>query len=220
MIGEGLMPDISSYNTAISAWGRSARPDAERRSQSLFQRAVEQGLSPDVITYSSLLSALSKSRDKNAPFRADEVFEQMLSSGAQADTVAWNIMITIWSRSKLKNREEKVQEIFERLVTPAAAVAVKYMCATLYLLMVIILFILLILTFMFTCITHYRMLSSGAEPNEMTYTAMLSMWGGSQSARASEGIIEVFRHMQSTGRQLDTVGYRCVYACICVCIRV
>jgi hypothetical protein len=58
---------------------------------------------------------------------------------------------------------------------------------------------------------NIRMIAAGAQPSEITYTAMLAMWGNSGSPRASEGIIEVFRHMQSAGRQLDTVGYRYVF---------
>ena len=42
----------------------------------------------------------------------------------------------------------------------------------------------------------------------MTYTALLSMWGNSRYPRASERVVEVFQHMRSAGRRLDTVGYR------------
>ena len=58
--------------------------------------------------------------------------------------------------------------------------------------------------------THpsHRMLAAGAQPSEVTYTALLSMWGNSRHPRASDRVVEVFQHMRSAGRRLDTVGYR------------
>ena len=54
-----------------------------------------------------------------------------------------------------------------------------------------------------------RMLAAQAQPSEVTYTALLSMWGKSRHPQASQRIVEVFQHMRSAGRTLDTVGYRC-----------
>ena len=53
------------------------------------------------------------------------------------------------------------------------------------------------------------MLAAQAQPSEVTYTALLSMWGKSRHPKASQRIVEVFQHMRSAGRTLDTVGYRC-----------
>ena len=53
------------------------------------------------------------------------------------------------------------------------------------------------------------MLAAQAQPSEVTYTALLSMWGKSRHPQASQRIVEVFQHMRLAGRTLDTVGYRC-----------
>jgi hypothetical protein len=48
----------------------------------------------------------------------------------------------------------------------------------------------------------------GAPPNEVTYTAMLTMWSNSHHPQASSRVVQIFRHMRASGKKLDTVGYR------------
>ena len=52
------------------------------------------------------------------------------------------------------------------------------------------------------------MLTARAQPSEVTYTALLTMWGNSRDPTASQRVVEVFQHMRAAGIRLDTVGYR------------
>jgi hypothetical protein len=109
-----LEPNLVTYNSVLSAWGRSNDPLAEERAFAIFDKILEQGLQPDIITYTSLLSAISRSRDPNAPVRADDIFEQMLHDHISPDIVAYSILISVWSKSFHRNKEDRVLEIYER----------------------------------------------------------------------------------------------------------
>lgn len=109
-----LEPNLVTYNSVLSAWGRSNDPLAEERAFAIFDKVLEQGLQPDIITYTSLLSAISRSRDPNAPTRADDIFEQMLHDHINPDIIAYSILISVWSKSFRRDKEDRVQEIYER----------------------------------------------------------------------------------------------------------
>lgn len=109
-----LEPNLVTYNSVLSAWGRSNDPLAEERAFAIFDKVLEQGLQPDIITYTSLLSAISRSRDPNAPIRADDIFEQMLHDHINPDIIAYSILISVWSKSFRRDKEDRVLEIYER----------------------------------------------------------------------------------------------------------
>jgi pentatricopeptide repeat protein len=103
----GLQPDVVSYNSVISAWGRSKASDAEERAFHVFASMMESGLKPDVVSYSALLTAISTAKDDAAGARADRVFDEMLQHGVKPDIKAWTIYLTIWTKSRSRTREGK-----------------------------------------------------------------------------------------------------------------
>ena len=131
----GVEPDTVSYNTVISAWGRSSNSNASIRAFNLFTLAKTSNLKLNVITYTSLLSALAKANNEsihsilqsnpnlitheeksNKIAIAEYIFEEMQLAGIVPDKMAWNILIGIWCNSYNVNKEENVQKVFERLL--------------------------------------------------------------------------------------------------------
>ena len=68
---QGLVPDVFTYNTLISACRNGNQLE---RALEIFQEMKQQGVLPDVITYSTLISAYDKVNQLKQAF---ELFEAM-----------------------------------------------------------------------------------------------------------------------------------------------
>jgi hypothetical protein len=53
-----------------------------------------------------------------------------------------------------------------------------------------------------------RMISMGEIPNEVTLTALLSMWGSSKRPDAGARIVRLFQITRAAGQPLGVVAYR------------
>lgn len=52
------------------------------------------------------------------------------------------------------------------------------------------------------------MREDGVQPNTVTYTALLTMWGASNHPKARLSVLRIFKDMSAAHVQLDLVGYR------------
>mmetsp|Transcript_27550 Transcript_27550/g.37882 ORF Transcript_27550/g.37882 Transcript_27550/m.37882 type:complete len:1909 (-) Transcript_27550:548-6274(-) len=125
MKDRGVHPDIVSYNSVISAWGKrrsSLDVNADiNLAMGILQSAIQDGLQPDVVTYTSVLSVMSRSRDASIPQKASALFDSMIAAGIEPDRMAWTILMGIWCKSSDPNKEMTVQAIFKRMLHSGCA---------------------------------------------------------------------------------------------------
>jgi hypothetical protein len=70
-------PCARAFNSALTAWRKSGRPDLSRRAYLLFEEMEKRRVSPDVITYKLVLSCLALGRQPDDVERAGVIFRKI-----------------------------------------------------------------------------------------------------------------------------------------------
>lgn len=96
---QNMYADPTFYSTAITAYARSDRPDAQDRAQELLNFSLACG-DASVETYTATITAWANSGHSHAPQRAEALLEQMSRThNAQPDTMAFAAVLNAWAKS-------------------------------------------------------------------------------------------------------------------------
>jgi pentatricopeptide repeat protein len=135
-------PDITTFNSVLSAWVRCGRPD---RAQAVFDRVPRDIVTPDDRSYNILLSAYAKARDGPAAERLLELMchqwqlqqdrvrkSDELSLGHEQslemirpDVVSLTTVISAWARSSSPDAASRAQALLNRMSDSSNALSVR-----------------------------------------------------------------------------------------------
>jgi pentatricopeptide repeat protein len=100
---QNMYADPAFYSTAITAYARSDRPDAQERAQELLNFSLACG-DASVETYTATITTWANSGHRYAPQRAEALLEQMSRThNAQPDTMAFAAVLNAWAKSDNPN---------------------------------------------------------------------------------------------------------------------
>uniref|UniRef100_A0ACD5XY28 Uncharacterized protein n=1 Tax=Avena sativa TaxID=4498 RepID=A0ACD5XY28_AVESA len=117
MRGQGIEPDLVSFNTLINARAKSGSL-APGAAFDLLLEVRQAGLRPDVITYNTLISACSQGSILED---AVAVFEEMIGSDCRPDLWTYNAMVSVHGRCGTAQEAERVfVELLEKGFKPDA----------------------------------------------------------------------------------------------------
>lgn len=95
---EGPEPSLVLWNTVLTAWARSQRPDAADRALDLLERMDNLAVEPDPISYASVLEAIAQGRESNTKDligKTEELFARAVNAGKVSE-VAWLHRLQVW----------------------------------------------------------------------------------------------------------------------------
>ncbi|KAI4976399.1 hypothetical protein ZWY2020_050006 [Hordeum vulgare] len=124
MRGQGIEPDLVSFNTLINASAKSGclAPGA---AFDLLHEVRQAGLRPDVITYNTLISACSQGSILDD---AVAVFEEMIDSECRPDLWTYNAMVSVHGRcGTARDAEQMFMELLEKGFKPDAVTYLSFM---------------------------------------------------------------------------------------------
>ncbi|XP_037457682.1 pentatricopeptide repeat-containing protein At3g18110, chloroplastic-like [Triticum dicoccoides] len=117
MRGQGIEPDLVSFNTLINASAKSGclAPGA---AFDLLHEVRQAGLRPDVITYNTLISACSQGSILDD---AVAVFKEMIDSECRPDLWTYNAMVSVHGRcGTAREAEQMFMELLDKGFKPDA----------------------------------------------------------------------------------------------------
>jgi pentatricopeptide repeat protein len=117
-------PDIVSYNTVLSAYGRLKTANATQQAETFFRRILEQkGITANVATYGAMMKCWSKSSDADAADRVEAILRGMKDTGPAPNTACYNIVLSAWgNQAALRGRNDsyaldRMIQVFEEMAT-------------------------------------------------------------------------------------------------------
>ena len=87
----GIVPDVVSFNTVLTAWSRSRLPEAGNRAEAILTEKMTTTVPPDHMTYSIWLRTVVKSQtsdggqnnNNNKGAEAEKIVRLMKSNGLE-----------------------------------------------------------------------------------------------------------------------------------------
>jgi pentatricopeptide repeat protein len=118
-----IKPDSISFNTALSAWTSSRRPESAERAEAILTQMLEDGerVVPNVVTFNSVLNAWVKSRPLEALNECKRLvgimFDQVELGNVDAhpDIITYNTLINAHGVSGDDDAPQQAEIIFREL---------------------------------------------------------------------------------------------------------
>jgi pentatricopeptide repeat protein len=133
-----FVPDISSFQTMLSAWNRCTQTLAKSRRENFELPPDDSGMVVDVYTpldaakratslllahpepsltsYNIIMDAWSKSRVPEAPDATERLIKRMMEDEEiEPDTTSFNLLLDAWANSNRENSLEKVTQIYKHM---------------------------------------------------------------------------------------------------------
>jgi pentatricopeptide repeat protein len=117
----GMKPDLYTFVTLITAWGRSKDKDRAAKAQAVFDNLLSfytsghQDLKPNVVVYNALIGAWVKA---GVPEKADQILHEMelqASLGIKPDLITYSAIMEGWSRSKHPKAADRMQLLYDEM---------------------------------------------------------------------------------------------------------